>query len=85
MKPNYPLFKFADPMLNKMIKHLWYLSEELAISCLFDPNTTQAVKAHCAKVIVKQHHEGEDNVNSQAEYTDMANVWTQLLAISPSQ
>ena len=46
-------YRFAKRMLDKLDGHLWYLSEELVVVCLFGKQLSNAEKAKCARAMIK--------------------------------
>ena len=65
VKPSSEDHRFAKPMRDKLDLHLWYLSEELVVFCLFSSRLSASTKALCAKAM-KRHH-GKTDCSSTPE------------------
>ena len=59
VKPSSGYHRNATPMREKLDLHLWYLSEELVVFCLFSSLLSLSAKALCAKAM-KRHHSCTD-------------------------
>lgn len=53
LKANKEHVTYANAMLNRLDAHLWFLSEELVVLCLFSTNLTDHVKRQCAKQMLQ--------------------------------